>query len=354
MPKNHGLYIKPPPKGERFAPENAPQFRYGLHGIIDALKRPAFSPTNAKREYALWLEYHFRSLCQRFVFALQNLNSIVQNLAGCYSHDRMPTYGTMALSFQAEYHADHVLSYLGTLVDDVAQAIIIATGVTHPKQRIESMGDLKRDAVKILPALAQVKPLLDQITTPGPHWWDLAFKPHAGARQLLIHNLHLVSLQASAAPGGPFEIRGAVASPFAPSTFAHTDFFGLIRGILASLFDWLDRLETQLTAVLQVKDSTWSPPARCHSFPLPVGYPPGQTHYDPVYFPIPVCDGSDPLPWSAEVSVPDDHGLSHEDIAYGAFCVYEEESRGGACLGEKEHWDEAIRRLKRLGAGGHR
>ena len=98
------------------------------------------------------------------------------------------------------------------------------------------------------------------------------------------------------------EVRSVVMSPYAEKTFACGDFFGLLHDVLCGLFGWLDRLEAVLASHLQQQAVGWSPPTTCPSFPLPVGYPPGITRYDPRYFPIPVCDDSDELPVS--VSVP--------------------------------------------------
>src|SRR5262249_46116306 len=68
-----------------------------------------------------------------------------------------------------------------------------------------------------------------------------------------------------------------------------------------SLFDWLDRLQSALMAHLQPRDTAWKPfnPA-CPFFLLPVGWPPGFTRLDPAYFSLPLCEGSDPLPWCAQ------------------------------------------------------
>jgi len=43
-----------------------------------------------------------------------------------------------------------------------------------------------------------------------------------------------------------------------------------------------------------------------------------------------------------------DHGFTHEEIAYGAFCIYEEEQRRGCHSGQDTHWFEAIERLKSI------
>ncbi len=46
-----------------------------------------------------------------------------------------------------------------------------------------------------------------------------------------------------------------------------------------------------------------------------------------------------------------EHGFPHEEIAYGAFCVYEEERRAGKYSGADSHWFTAIERLRRVRAG---
>lgn len=46
-----------------------------------------------------------------------------------------------------------------------------------------------------------------------------------------------------------------------------------------------------------------------------------------------------------------EHGFPHEEVAYGAFCVYEEERREGRHSGADAHWFVAIERLKRVRAG---
>ena len=46
-----------------------------------------------------------------------------------------------------------------------------------------------------------------------------------------------------------------------------------------------------------------------------------------------------------------DHGFPHEEVAYGAFCVYEEELREGRHSGADAHWFTAVERLRRVRAG---
>ena len=60
------------------------------------------------------------------MFSLQHLNKLIQQLTTTsvdvvHPHQNGP-------SFQAECHADHVLTYLNTIVDDVAIMTSLATG----------------------------------------------------------------------------------------------------------------------------------------------------------------------------------------------------------------------------------
>lgn len=278
-------------------------FRYGILRIFEALKAEPFLANPDDRRTAAQLEHHFRTLCQRFIFSLQQLNGLMQDIVNCRSADGLPGVSTMALTFEGECLADHILTYLNTMVDDVAMVVVLSTGHTPVKfsPTIDSMGKLLRKKTRDEPAFAPLKPLFAE-TDALRSWWNLGFTTGTGARQLLIHNQHLVGFQLSSAPGGPLEIRSVVMSPFALNTFACADFFGLLRDILSGLFAWLDRLELVLTSELQNRAPGWSPRPTCPFFLLPVGYPSGTTRYDREYFPVPLCDGSDDLPWS--VSLP--------------------------------------------------
>lgn len=99
----------------------------------------------------------------------------------------------------------------------------------------------------------------------------------------------------------PIRSNAILISPNRDGTDLPIDFFGQLREILAGLFEWLDRLELALTYYLHTKSASWSPMLLCPFVLLPVGYPPGVTQYDADYFPIPLCDGSDALPWTVNV-----------------------------------------------------
>ncbi len=305
MPLNHGLYREPPStSGQPITAAGPMVFQYGIWRIFRALADGSFSVDPHELQKAAQLEHHFRTLCQRFVFVLQDLNRFMQELVSGSSLSQPPPIANMRIHFQAECQADHVLSYLNTIIDDVAIVIALATGFSRT-HAIDNMGKLlgkardpkHRDDL----ALAPIKSLLDELDQPGC-WWELGFKQKQGARQLLVHNQHVVAFQLSSAPSHEsFEVRAVLMSPFAQNTFACSDFFGLLRDLLSSLFDWLDRLEIALTSHLRAQSASWSPMPTCPGFPLPIGYPAGVTRYDADYFPIPLCNGSDSLPWTVNI-----------------------------------------------------
>jgi hypothetical protein len=252
------------------------------------------------------LEQHFGEVCHRFVYSLQHLNSIMQRMAANFECEPPLALDSQQICLEAGCQADHVLTYLNTIVDDIAQVIVLATGVTHPKQRTESMGDLKHPAVIGLPALAPVQVLLNELNHPGT-WWDLAFKPHHGARQLLIHNHYVVTFHGAQSPGGTMEAKANLISTYQKHPI-DGDFLRLLRDILASLCDWLDRLEDALVKHLQTLNSTWKPMPRCPSIHLGLGLPVSGVTYHPQYFPLPLCEGADPLPWTYGPPVRDGAG----------------------------------------------
>lgn len=151
MPANHGIYRKlPTTAGQPLTAAEVAVFRYGLFQIFQALKAGDFL-TPEERQRAAQLEHHFRTVCQRFVFTLQELNQLMQDLALSYSS---PDFGvaSMKLHFQAECLADHVLTYLNVIVDDVAIVTALATGLSSASP-IDNMSTLKSKGFRNDPAL---------------------------------------------------------------------------------------------------------------------------------------------------------------------------------------------------------
>jgi hypothetical protein len=300
MPTNHGIHRKlPATSGQRLTTTELPVCRYGIRRIFIALSTGQFTPNDEEHQKAKNLEHHFYTVFGRFVFSMQDLNRLMHEHAECYSNNplSMPSMNTMGIIYQSGCLADHVLSYLNTIIDDVAMMTAQAMGVV-PSSSVDSMNNLymKRNHS----ALAPVKMLLDEFDIAGS-WWKLGFQRGQGARQQLVHNQHLVQFQAYMMPGMPYQSQAFLIAPYGANTGPAIDFFGLLRDILSALFNWLDRLELALTNHLRTKSANWSPMLNCPCILLPVGYPPGATQYDADYFPIPLCDGSDALPWTVNV-----------------------------------------------------
>jgi hypothetical protein len=292
MPIRHGIYRKLiyGTPGCRLGEDEISVFRNGIWQIFSALKTS--SQTQDEAERAVRLEFHFRETSQRFLYSVQHLNVLAQEMAAEFSRRRM-SMRAMSLELQAGCHADHILTYLSSIVDDIACAI--ARTVGYSTSEPISMGELKGNRFMSDQASKPVATLIRELDN-AASWWELAFKRKVGGRQLLIHNHHFVSFQGCLTPGSPAEVDAYLTTPFSKTPLLH--FFNLLHDILASLFDWLDRLEVALTAHLQAT-SAWVPNPKCPRIPLPVGYPPGTTVLNPNYFVLPLCDGSDPLPWTA-------------------------------------------------------
>jgi hypothetical protein len=80
------------------------------------------------------LIYHFRELTNRFLFSLQQLSELMHQLSDAFSRSAVAPE-MLGLTFQAGTAADPVLSYLGTLVDDVAQGFAQESVSRRPERR---------------------------------------------------------------------------------------------------------------------------------------------------------------------------------------------------------------------------
>jgi hypothetical protein len=301
MAIRHGLFMGPHSTGVRRA-----HFRYGIRNAFNALRAGPFLASAEQRQRAAVLEYHFSDVCQRLVFSLQRLDSLMQELTSMYVPGQASGFEVMRVHFEADTVADHLMSYLNMMVDDVAIMTTQATGYipSSPKWAVDSFGKLRRDELRAEAAFQPIKALLDATDASGS-WWDLGFATRTGARQLVIHNQHLVDFQLSSAPGGTVEARAVIRSPYADNPFPCRDFFALLRSLFDNLFVWLDELEAVLIDHLKAQAPTWQPQATCPGLLLPVGYPIGETIYSREYFPISPCDDSEDLPWTIEVRGPD-------------------------------------------------
>lgn len=307
MANHHGIFMSSHNSGDSADTRPPwPEFRCGILRVFNGLCSGQFMSSTVERRRARQLEHHFRNVCQRLVFTLQQLDGLMQQLTSLYIPGEPPAIEAMRVHFEANIVADHLMTYLGMLIDDVAIMITQATRYVPSKaeRAVDSMGKLRRSELRTEAAFQPVRSLLDETDVAGS-WWKLGFATGKGARQLVIHNQHLVEFQISRAPGSPTKARMLILSPFAEERFPCTDYFKLLRTVLTGLFAWFDRLESDLVAHLKVVDPTWEPMTFCPSFLLPVGLSPGTTRYSSEYFPIPLCEGSEQLPWTVRMEAAD-------------------------------------------------
>lgn len=298
MALRHGIYVSIPkglPPGTRIASEQVACFRYGIAWVFEALRAGPFITDPGERSRIAGLHHHFTEITQRFLFSLQHLNELMERMAVEFDRSHMSML-LPKITLEAGCQADHVLTYLNSMLDDIALCIICATGFASGKRPIDSLGSLKHVNNRSKPKLAPVRGLLTELDDANS-WWELGFKTGVGARQLLIHNQHVVEFQGARSPGCPMEAQ-AFLQPTTGQRVSVGDFFALLRELLAKLCDWLDRLETALTAILPVHPKpSYAPKEFCPRILFPLGHPVNGIRYSEQYFPLPLCDGSDPLPW---------------------------------------------------------
>ncbi len=202
MPTSHGIYRKriADTNGRRHVgPEEVGVFRNGIRQVFEAITKTHVAGNPAKAMEAVRLEFHYRQITERFIFGLQQVNTLMQRMAALFNS------GGISLEFHSIHlaagcYADHILTYLNSMVDDIALAITHATGYSGSRSAlpIDSMGKLKNLITQGKsgppPALAPVGSLVTELVNAGS-WWDLAFGHGKGIRQLIIHNHAFVQFQ---------------------------------------------------------------------------------------------------------------------------------------------------------------
>ncbi len=307
MPKNHGIVWleRDPYSTEPSTPAYrvAPRFRFGVSRLFNFSSNTHLSMSEAQRDYATRLEYHARTIASRLLFSLQRLSTLMPIL--CSHVDKPLPDQYINAQFEAECYADHVLTYLNMVLDDVASAVALHAGCGFDSStKIESMGDLKTKCTHLPAAQVSITQTLGKLDDQDS-WWNLAFKPRQGGRQLIIHNHGTLHFQASRnADESDWKIRAHLHR--INSGVPALDFFSLLAKVFANLCEWLDELEQQfLVSFPGWDDSAWYPPGLCPAFRLPVGLSREPVCLLPDYFVLPYCDDNiEPLPWNFELRVP--------------------------------------------------
>lgn len=294
MPHRHGLYSALPSTGT-IPREGFPSMRFGMLSFVRKLSSSLIEPEDVPR--ALDIERHLEQAVKRFLYSMQQFDETMQQIVVEHKHDSMG-FGRWAHLFKGECLADSLLNYLGIVVDDVA--IVISLTLQFRSNRDDSMGGIKHAWLQNQAnELAPVGGLLTELEQPGS-WWSDLFKTKAGMRQLVVHNQHLVNFHLSTLPGQEPLVKGFLQGPRGVTDgVLSQDFLAVLKEALLGLFDWLDKIEQTLR--LHIGESASVVGENASEFAFPIGVPMGTTMLHPCYFLLPMCDGSDPLPWSFDV-----------------------------------------------------
>lgn len=299
MAIRHGLARKLSEENRLLKADEVPSFRTGIRHIASAMAFKGFAENEGDAERCRQIDRHLGDVCSRFIYSLLELNRQMQFVAKQYRVDGT-SVSSFSNLFRAGCFADSAMSYLGRMVDDAAIISAIATGVMRDVP-IDNIGLLRNPKTQDHPLLIPLRPLFAELDR-DDSWWSLGFRRGSGTRQLLMHNHHQIEFQIVSEPNHEPTIRAYICSPYSePDGSTFIDFFDVTRRILSDLFCWFDRLETSLTLILESKCGR--PLEEKPSFILlPVGYEFGEHTLTPDYLPVPLCDGSDPLPWTMHIS----------------------------------------------------
>lgn len=300
MPIRHGLARKLPQERRRLTLDEVPTFRIGIRHIASVMGFNGFAENENDAERCRQIHKHLGDACSRFIYSLLEVNRLMHLVTEQYRRDKtsIPAFPYL---FRAGCFADSAMSYLGRVVDDAAIITAIATGIIR-EEPIDGIGRLRNLKTQEHPLLAPLHPLFAELDR-DHSWWNLGFRRGSGARQLLMHNHHQIEFQINSGPSGEPTVKAYICSPYSASGGSNfVDFFDITKQLLADLFSWLDRLEILLASILESKYGQ-APEIAPSLILLPVGYELGKHVLYPEYFPVPLCDGSDPLPWIMNLSL---------------------------------------------------
>lgn len=309
MAIRHGLARKLPKECRHLTADEVPSFRTGIRYIALAMGYKGFAENEGDAERCRQIDRHLGDACSRFIYSLLEVNRLMRLVTKQYLADNTSMLSFPNL-FRAGCFADSAMSYLGRVVDDAAIITAAATGIIRDKP-IDGIAVLRNSKTQEHPFLAPLRPLFAELDR-DDSWWGLGFRRGSGMRQLLMHNHHQIEFQISSGPGSEPTVRAYIVSPHSASHGSiHVDFFDVTRRLLSDLFCWLDRLETSLVSILESKRGQHLETEPSFIL-LPVGYEFGEYILSPEYLPVPLCEGSDPLPWTMNVS-PSETGVVIEN-----------------------------------------
>lgn len=294
----HGLARKLPQERRRLTPDEVPSFRIGIRHIASVMGFKGFAESEYDAERCRQIHRHLGDACSRFIYSLLEINRLMHLVTEQYRTDNT-SISSFPYLFRAGCFADSAMSYLGRVVDDAAIITAFATGITS-EVPIDGMACLRNRKTLKHPLLAHLQPLFAELAQDNS-WWNLGFRRGSGARQLLMHKHHQIEFQISSESSREPIVKAYICSQYSASDGSNfVDFFAVTQRLLTKLFSWLDRLEISLASILESKYGR-APETAPSIILLPPGYELGELTLYPEYFPIPLCEGSDPLPWTMNV-----------------------------------------------------
>ncbi len=266
---------------------------FGILGVFLGVYHPRTITSRVSRERAKCLYSHAYETVRRLAFSLDTFQQAKEKWEDVFSlpieqwreHDDQIVLGIAA---------DSIAHYFNICFDDVWRVIPLVFEPNTPDEP-SGYGEFK-DLLKA-GKFATVKPLFDQLRTPGT-WWHSMFMRETGIRQRFVHYTDMFSVQGSK---GPNDERVKVETFVwkQDSSGQRIDFAAMLRESLNGFCDWLDELEVilvnELSAQCAARGLAWTPPANCPRVLLPVGMQEGTREIPDDFLYLPVCDGSLPI-----------------------------------------------------------
>jgi hypothetical protein len=274
--------------------EDGPLFlHFGMLGVFIGVLYPGRITSQQAQKRVQSLHLHINDAFRRLAYSLDMFQQAKEKWEDVFSlpmeqwmeHDDQIVLGIAA---------DSIAHYFNICFDDVWRLVPFVFDPVSP----DEPGEYK--AFKRLlerGKFAAVKPLFDQLRTPGT-WWHSMLMRETGIRQRFVHYTDMFSVQGSK---GPDDERVQVETFVwkQDSSGQRIDFITILRESLNGFCDWLDKLEAilinELSAQCATRGLAWTPPANCPRVLLPVGMQEGTREIPDDFLYLPVCDGSLPI-----------------------------------------------------------
>ncbi len=285
MPVRHGCFrLK----------EDGPLFlHFGMLRVFIGVLSPGRITSQQAQERAQSLHRHINDAVRRLAYSLDTFQQAKEKWEDAFS---LPMEQWMEHNDQVVLGiaADSISHYFNICFDDVWRVIPF---VVDPVSPDEPGGYTAFKRLLDRGKFAAVKPLFDQLASPGT-WWHSMFERGSGIRQRFVHYTDMFMVLGQQGPNDErCKVLTFVRSPY--STGLGIDFIVILRDSLKGFCDWLDELEAILVNELSAQSATrglaWPLLANCPRVLVPVDMHAGTREIPDDFLYMPVCDGSLPI-----------------------------------------------------------